>query len=94
MKTIPNVNKQLADLMNAIAALNAMNTPVTSIMIYSGKPVIRVSRDSPCVSHFRGQKSGYTMTGIDHQGRYRQGKWSFMAAGLSGPNHYFTEGKI
>ncbi|HBV5887997.1 TPA: hypothetical protein MD201_005333, partial [Klebsiella pneumoniae] len=74
MKTIPNVNKQLADLMNAIAALNAMNTPVTSIMIYSGKPVIRVSRDSPCVSHFRGKKSGYTMTGIDHQGRYRQGE--------------------
>ncbi|HIF6317744.1 TPA: hypothetical protein ACX3MK_001994 [Raoultella ornithinolytica] len=74
MKTIPNVNQQLADLMNAIAALNAMNTPVTSIMIYSGKPVIRVSRDSPCVSHFRGKKSGYTMTGIDHQGRYRKGE--------------------
>ena len=33
MKTIPNVNQQLADLMDAIAALNAMNTPVTRKII-------------------------------------------------------------
>ena len=91
MKTVPNINQQLANVMTAIAELNAMNTPVASIMIYSGKPVIRVSHDSPCVSHFRGQKSGYTMTGI--RVVIDKGKWSFMAAGLSGPNHYFTEGK-
>lgn len=77
MKTVPNVNQQLADVMTAIAALNEMNTPVTSIMIYSGKPVIRVSRDSPCVSHFREQKSDYTITGIDRQGHYRQGEIEF-----------------
>ncbi|HIG8799233.1 TPA: hypothetical protein ACYEOW_005588 [Raoultella terrigena] len=77
MKSVPNVSKQLADVMNAIAALKEMNTPVTSIMIYSGKPVIRVSHDSPCVSHFRGQKSGYTMTGIDRHGRFHQGETEF-----------------
>jgi hypothetical protein len=33
------------------------------------------------------------MTGIDHQGRYRQGKLRCMVAGLSGQNRYFTEGK-
>ncbi|MFW3709834.1 hypothetical protein ACKLL6_06640 [Klebsiella quasipneumoniae subsp. similipneumoniae] len=74
MKTVPNINQQLANVMTAIAALNAMNTPVACIMIYSGKPVIRVSRDSPCVSQFREQESGYMMTGIDHLGRFRQGE--------------------
>ncbi|QLV87818.1 hypothetical protein HV265_12905 [Citrobacter sp. RHBSTW-00678] len=74
MKTVLNVNQQLADVMNAIMALNAMNTPVTSIMIYSGKPVIRVPRDSPCVSFFTEQKSGFTMSGIDRYGHFRQGE--------------------
>ncbi|CAB1217873.1 MULTISPECIES: hypothetical protein [Klebsiella/Raoultella group] len=77
MKTVPNVNKQLANAMQAIAALNAMNSTVTSIMIYSEVPVIRVSRDSPCVRRFKEMKSGYTMTGIDRHGRFHQGETEF-----------------
>lgn len=77
MKTVQDVNRQLSDVMRAIMALNAMNSSVTSIMIYSGKPVIRVTRDSPCISYFKNLESGYTMTGIDRQGHYHQGETEF-----------------
>lgn len=74
MKTVPDVNRQLSDVMRAIMTLNAMNSPVASIMIYSEKPVIRVSCDSPFVSCFKNIEPDYTITGIDRQGHYRQGE--------------------
>lgn len=73
MKTVPNVNQQLTNVMNAIAVLSAMDTPVTSIMIYSEKPIIRVSRNSPCVSYFKAQQAGCKTFGTDKQGRHQQG---------------------
>ncbi|MDI0399476.1 hypothetical protein QIV92_24320 [Raoultella ornithinolytica] len=87
MKTIPNVNKQLADLMNAI-----YGTQCNEYACLQHHDLFRKAGYS-CFSRqsvrqsFQGKKSGYAMTGIDHQGRYRQGKLRFMVAGLSGQNH-------
>lgn len=73
MKSITDINHQMSNVCSAIAALNAMNTTVQSIMIAGGKPVIRIARNGHCARLLAQGKASYTHMGHDKSGRFRQG---------------------
>ncbi|HAG3149670.1 TPA: hypothetical protein G8O65_003931 [Salmonella enterica] len=73
MKTITNINQQISKVCSAIAALNATNTIVQMIMIASGKPVIRITKNSHCAQLLEQGKASYIHIGQDDSGPYRQG---------------------
>ena len=73
MKNITAINQQMNNVSNAITALNAMNATVQSVMIAGSKPVIRISRNGHCARLLEQGKAGYTHTGHNGSGRFRQG---------------------
>lgn len=73
MKSIPDINQQLANLMMAIARLNAMQATVHSVMLLGSKPVIRIARDCHCIRLSDEGKASYSYFGHNRTGRFRQG---------------------
>lgn len=73
MKCITYINQQLHHLQSAIAALNAMNSTVQSVMIVGSKPVIRIARNGHCARLLAQGKASYIHVGHDGSGRFRQG---------------------
>lgn len=73
MKSATNINQQINNVCSAIAALNAMNITVQSVMIAGGKPVIRIARNGHCARLLEQGKASYTHVGHDGSGRFRQG---------------------
>ncbi|EJQ1720640.1 hypothetical protein ACE30Q_001104 [Salmonella enterica] len=73
MKSVININQQMSNVCSAIAALNAMNTTVQSVMIAGSKPVIRIARNGYCARLLEQGKASYTHMGHDGSGRFKQG---------------------
>jgi len=73
MKAIPDINRQIANLNTATAALNAMGATIQSVMILGSKPVIRIARTGFCNKLIENGSASYLQVGHDKHGRYRQG---------------------
>ncbi|MBE8614840.1 hypothetical protein CYG68_21210, partial [Morganella morganii] len=72
-KSISDINRQMSNVCSAIAALNAMNATVQSVMIAGNKPVIRIARSSLCNRLLAQGKAGYVHVGHGRSGSFRQG---------------------
>lgn len=73
MKSIPNIQQQLADLNLALASLNAMNATVQSVMMCGKQPVIRIARNGHCLRLIESGKAFYNQIGRSNTGPFRQG---------------------
>ncbi|EPM9395235.1 TPA: hypothetical protein OB875_001047 [Escherichia coli] len=73
MKSTVDINRQMSNVCSAIAALNAMNATVQSVMIAGSKPLIRIARSSLCNRLLAQGKASYVHIGHGRSGSFRQG---------------------